>query len=339
MLGKIALEEHFAVAETLNDSAGFVPESRWPELSDRLTDLHDGRLREMDAHGVEMMLLSLNAPAVQAIRETSRAVDLARRANDFLAEQVAARPERFQGFAALPMQDPGAAAEELTRCVRDLGFRGALVNGFSQAADSEALLYYDLPQYRPFWSVVESLDVPFYLHPRNPLPAHSAIYAGHEWLMGPTWAFGQETAVHALRLMGSGLFDDCPRLRIILGHMGEALPYSMWRVDHRNAWIETAPRYPARRKIADYFSENFFITTSGNFRTQALLGAMLEIGSDRILFSTDWPFENVDHAAHWFDAASISERDRQKIGRQNALDLFGLGEILGDAVADLRAAE
>jgi len=339
MLGKIALEEHFAIGETLNDSAGFVPETYWRELSSRLTDIHDGRLREMDAHGIEMMLLSLNAPAVQAIKVTSRAVEVARRANDFLAEQVAVRQERFQGFAALPMQDPDAAAEELARCVRDLGFRGALVNGFSQTAESEELLYYDLPQYRSFWKVVESLGVPFYLHPRNPLPAHSAIYAGHEWLMGPTWAFGQETAVHALRLMGSGLFDECPDLRIILGHMGEGLPYSMWRVDHRNAWVETAPRYPARRKIADYFNENFFITTSGNFRTQTLIDAMLEIGSDRILFSTDWPFENVDHATHWFDATSISERDRRKIGRQNALDLFGLQDVLGDASASLRAAQ
>lgn len=339
MSGRVALEEHFAIDETLADSAGFVPEGYWSELRNRLIDIHDGRLRQMDRHGIEMMLLSLNAPAVQAVGDIRQAVELARRANDFLADQIAARPERFQGFAALPMQDPDAATEELTRCVRDLGFRGALVNGFSQIAGSEDLLYYDLPQYRPFWQVVEGLGVPFYLHPRNPLPAHSAIYAGHDWLMGPTWAFGQETAVHALRLMGSGLFDDLPDLRIILGHMGEGLPYSMWRVDHRNAWVETAPRYPARRKIADYFNENFFITTSGNFRTQTLIDAILEIGADRILFSTDWPFENIDHASDWFDAASISERDRRKIGRLNAIDLFGLEDVISDAGASLRAAE
>ncbi|WP_375551372.1 amidohydrolase family protein [Rhodophyticola porphyridii] len=339
MRGKIALEEHFAIAETLQDSAGFVPESYWNELSGRLTDIHEGRLREMDAHGIEMMILSLNAPAVQALKDTSHAVEIARRANDFLAERVAARPDRFQGFAALPMQNPEAAIEELTRCVRDLGFRGALVNGFTQIADNEELLYYDLPQYWPFWKVVEELEVPFYLHPRNPLPKHAAIYAGHEWLMGPTWAFGQETAVHALRLMGSGLFDEFPGLQIILGHMGEGLPYSMWRIDHRNAWVETTPKYPAKRKIASYFNENFYITTSGNFRTQTLIDAILEIGSDRILFSTDWPFENVDHAADWFDATSISERDRLKIGRQNALELFRLQETLRDTGSNLRAAE
>jgi predicted TIM-barrel fold metal-dependent hydrolase len=130
--------------------------------------------------------------------------------------------------------------------------------------------------------------------------------------------------VHALRLMGSGLFDQYPRLQIILGHMGEGLPYSMWRIDHRNAWVKAPPRYKAKKKIADYFHQNFHLTTSGNFRTQTLIDAILEIGADRILFSVDWPFENVDHAAVWFDAASISEADRLKIGRLNARALFKL---------------
>ena len=161
----------------------------------------------MDEHGIEMMLLSLNAPAVQAIPDPARAHDIARKANDYLAEQVRKRPDRFAGFAALAMQDPERAAGELERCVKDLGFRGALVNGFSQINDAETALYYDLPQYRPFWATVERLDVPFYLHPRNPLPRDAKIYEGHPWLLGPIWAFAQETAVHALRLMGSGLFD------------------------------------------------------------------------------------------------------------------------------------
>ncbi len=130
--------------------------------------------------------------------------------------------------------------------------------------------------------------------------------------------------MHALRLMGSGLFDQYPRLAIVLGHMGEGLPFSMWRVDHCNAWIEGRHTYPAKKKIADYFNANFHLTTSGNFRTQTLIDAMLEIGSDRIMFSTDWPFENIDHAAIWFDAASISENDRIKIGRSNAIRLFKL---------------
>ncbi|MEM7717642.1 MAG: amidohydrolase family protein [Pseudomonadota bacterium] len=333
MQGKIALEEHFAIPETLQDSSGFVPDRYWQELSSRLTDIHDGRLREMDANGIELMILSLNAPAVQAIRDHKQAIDVARKANDQLAEKVQQRSDRFQAFAALPMQDPEAATAELTRCVKDLGFRGALVNGFSDSAIHDVPLYYDLPQYRPFWAEVEALNVPFYLHPRNPLAKNATIYDGHPWLMGPTWAFGQETAVHALRLMGSGLFDEHPRLNVILGHMGEGLPYSMWRIDHRNAWVETTPSYPAKRKIADYFNENFFLTTSGNFRTQTLIDAILEVGSDRILFSTDWPFENVDHASNWFDDASISERDRRKIGRENAVNLFQLQDQLTDTSA------
>ena len=137
--------------------------------------------------------------------------------------------------------------------MKELGFNGALVNGFSQIDDPDTTVYYDLPQFRPFWAGGEKLDVPFYLHPRNPLPSAAQIYEGHPWLLGPTWAFGQETAVHALRLMASGLFDAHPRLKIILGHLGEGLPYSMWRVDHRNAWIKQPPRYPAKKKLGEYF--------------------------------------------------------------------------------------
>jgi 2,3-dihydroxybenzoate decarboxylase len=325
MRGKIGLEEHFAIPETLEDSRGFFPDHIWDELKARLIDLHDRRLRLMDEHGIEMMLLSLNAPVVQAIPDATRANDLARKANDYLAHEVQKRPDRFQGLAALPMQDPELAIRELERCVRDLGFKGALVNGFSQVGDPNTIVYYDLRQYWPFWAKVEELDVPFYLHPRNPIKRDARIYEGAEWLLGPPWAFGQETAVHALRLMGSGLFDAYPKLAIVLGHMGEGLPFSMWRVDNCNAWVEDRHNYPARRKIADYFSENFYITTSGNFRTQALINAILELGADRIMFSTDWPFENIDHAAIWFDSATIGENDRLKIGRTNAVKLFKLG--------------
>jgi 2,3-dihydroxybenzoate decarboxylase len=289
-----------------------------------LLDIQEYRLRQMDDHGMEMMLLSLNAPAVQAIHDTAKACEIATRANDFLAEQVAKRPDRFQGLAALPLQDPERATRELERCVKDLGFRGTLVNGFSQVDTPENVVYYDAPQFDGFWKTVQELDVPFYLHPRNPLLSRARIYEGHPWLLGPTWAFGQETAVHALRLMGSGLFDRYPRLRIILGHMGEGLPYSMWRIDNRNGWTDAPKAYPAKRTFAEYFQENFYLTTSGNFRTQTLIDAILEIGADRILFSTDWPFENIDHAANWFDAASISEADRLKIGRTNAVNLFKL---------------
>jgi len=324
MQQKIGLEEHFAIAETIDDSRGYLPDATWTELRARALDIHDRRLREMDKHGVEMMVLSLNAPAIQAIPDVARADAIARKANDYLAEQVRKRPERFQGLAALPMQDPELATKELRRCVQDLGLKGALVNGFSQINDKDTAAYYDLAHYWPFWEAVESLDVPFYLHPRNPLASQTRIYDGHSWLLGPSWAFGQETAVHALRLMGCGLFDKYPRLKIILGHLGENLPYSVWRVDNCNGWVEGRHNYPAQKKIADYFYANFYLTTSGNFHTQTLIAAMMELGADKILFSIDWPFENVSHAADWFDAVPISEADRLKIGRTNALKLFKL---------------
>ncbi|HWI38183.1 MAG TPA: amidohydrolase family protein [Burkholderiales bacterium] len=324
MQGKIGLEEHFAIPDTLSDSKGFLADSTWPELESRLVDMQERRIREMDAHGMQMMILSLNAPAIQAIWEPKKATDVARRANDFLAKEVAKRPDRFRALAALAMQDPDGATRELQRCVKELGFVGSLVNGFSQINDPDSMVYLDDQRYAGFWAEHDKLDLPFYLHPRNPLPSAAQIYEGHPWLLGPTWAFGQETAVHALRLMASGLFDRHPKLQIIIGHLGEGLPYSIWRVDNRNAWTKAPPRYPAKQKLGYYLQRNFHLTTSGNFRTQTLIDAMLEVGSDRIMFSTDWPFENVDHAAIWFDACSISEADREKIGRTNAVRLFKL---------------
>jgi predicted TIM-barrel fold metal-dependent hydrolase len=323
MQGKIGLEEHFAIAETLADSGVFLPDRCWGKLSARLLDLQSERIAVMDANGMEMMILSLNAPAIQAISDPSHANEIARRANDVLADQVARRPDRFAALAALPMQDPELAMRELERCVKELKFCGALANGFSQIHDPRSAVYYDLPQYRPFWALVERLDVPFYLHPRNPLPG-LAMYEGHPWLLGPTWAFGVETATHALRLMGSGLFDEFPRLQIILGHMGEGLPYSMWRIDNRNNWAKVPHACPAKKKMAEYFCANFHLTTAGNFRSQTLVDAILEIGVERVLFSTDYPFEDVSDAADWFDKAPIAEPDRRKIGRLNAIALFKL---------------
>ena len=323
MQGKIALEEHFAIQATLSDSQVFGSHV-WEKLGPRLLDIQDIRLKEMDKHGVEMMILSLNAPAVQAIHDVERAIEVARQANDALAAEVAKRPDRFAGFAALPMQDAEAAAAELARCVEELGFVGALVNGFSQAGTPDNVLYYDLPQYRPFWKTVEALDVPFYLHPRNPLPSWTKFYDGHNWLLGPNWAFHAETAVHALRLIGSGLFDECPKLKMVLGHIGEGIPIYLWRIDGRNGWMQEPHRYAAKHGVGHYFRRHFYLTTSGNFSTPALANAVAEMGAGRVMFSVDWPFEAVEQAAAWFDKAEISEADRMKVGRSNAIELFKL---------------
>ncbi len=222
------------------------------------------------------------------------------------------------------MQDPDAAIAELKRCVKDLGFVGALVNGFSDTGKPDSLLYYDLPQYKPFWREIEALDVPFYLHPRNPLPGAIPGYQGHNWLLGPNWAFNAETSVHALRLIASGIFDECPKLKIVLGHLGEGIPALLWRIDHRNGWMKAPHKYAAKKSVADYFRNNFWLTTSGNFATSALVQTIAEVGAARVMFSIDWPFEGIDEGCAWFDKADIAAAAKKKIGRDNAADLFKL---------------
>src|SRR5579859_7170252 len=250
MQGKIAVEEHFRIEETKGSEQRY-PGSYWTGLSCKLLEVHGGaRLAEMDAAGIEIAVLSLNSNAVQGVYDTGKAIALARQANDALAAAVAKRPDRFAGLAALPMQDPQAAAAELSRCLRELNFKRALVNGFSQVGAEDSAVYYDLPQYRPFWAEVERLGVPFYLHPRDQLASRRQAYEGHTYLVGSPWGFADETAIHALRLMGSGLFDEFPKLKIVLGHLGERIPYDLWRLDHRLAKV---PNRPAKRAMGEYF--------------------------------------------------------------------------------------
>jgi gamma-resorcylate decarboxylase len=325
MQNKIALEEHFASRDTIGDSEHYFDKKMWTIKKPQLLDFLDQRLRRMDACGIEMSILSLNSPAVQSRTDTALATEVARRANDQLAEQVARRRDRFRGFAALAMQDPDGATNELRRTVTDLGFVGALVNGYTQVGNVDNAVYLDLPQFRPFWREMERLDVPFYLHPRLPLPGWTHITDGHPWLMGPAWQFGIETSTLALRLIGSGLFDECRKLTVILGHLGEMLPSNIWRISH---WASPNGRHPQgvqiKNTFIDYFRKNFYVTTSGNFRTIAMRNAMEEMGVGRVLFSTDYPFEEMEEAATWFDAAEIGENDREAIGRDNAERLFRL---------------
>jgi gamma-resorcylate decarboxylase len=320
MQGKIAVEEHFRIEETRGSESRY-PGSYWTELPVKLLDIHGARLAEMDKTGIEIEVISLNSNAVQGIPDAAKAMQIARKANDALAEAVAKRPDRFAGLGALPMQEPQAAIEELNRCIHDLKFKGVLVNGFSQVGSPDTAVYYDQPQYRPFWAEVERLNVPFYLHPRDQLPSRRQAYDGHPWLVGSPWGFADETAIHALRLMGCGLFDEYPKLQIVLGHLGERIPYDLWRLDHR---LRNVPNRPVKRTMGDYFRNNFHITTSGHFCTPSLLQAILTVGADRIMFAVDYPFEDHAQACTWFDQAEIAEADRLKIGRGNAVALFGL---------------
>ncbi len=323
MDGKIVFEEHMALQETLEDSRSFAGGSgRWEDFAGEILDIGDGRLAGMDKNGIEFAIISLNAPAIQALLDTDQAIDVARRANDHLAEAVTRHPDRFAGFAALPMQDPDAASAELTRCVRDLGFKGALVNGFTQKDKPDSAIYFDIPEYRSFWATVSELDVPFYLHPRTQIKERAQAYEGHPWLLSSPWGFAVETSIHALRMCGSGMFDDYPNLRVIIGHLGEHIPYDLWRIDAR---MRFSPRgYTGKHYLGEYFLKHFHVTTSGNFCDPAFKCCLEVMGIEHMLFSADYPFERMEDAAEWFDNTELPEADRLRIGRTNAIDLFDL---------------
>jgi 2,3-dihydroxybenzoate decarboxylase len=318
---KIGLEEHFAIPDTLGGSLIYFT-GEGDLRTKRLLDFLDLRITEMDNGGMELMILSLNSPAIQAIYDKHEAIKTARKANESLAEVLAKREDRFRGLAALPLQDPDAAIEEMHYAIKDLGFVGVLVNGYSQIDSEENYRYLDDPMYRSFWAEVEKLDIPFYLHPREPMPENAHTLDGHYWIHGAPYAFGVETATHALRLLCSGLFDEYPRLKLVLGHLGEGLPFIIWRA--QNHLNKRGRGITIKKSLPEYMNENVWVTTSGQFTLPPLICTMLQMGSDRIMFATDYPFEEVPDACDWFDALQISDKDKLKIGRQTAIELFKL---------------
>lgn len=331
MLRKIALEEHFNFVGARTNSAAAVGlddivramdyDRNWLEIvGSRLLEIGEKRLAGMDASGIDVAILSLTVPGIQGILDRAEAVSSARDANDYLSAAITNHPKRFAGFASVPLQDPDEAAKELERCVTRLKFKGALVNGYTNMPSSLGAQYLDDPKLLPFWEAAQALRVPVYLHPRPPLDHRS--YENHPELMGAAWGFAPETATHALRLVYSGLFDRLPNLTLILGHLGETLPYFAWRIQHCFEYNPSNKR--VRKRLQDYLCENFYVTTSGNFNDQALICALLTIGADRILFSTDYPYEMMAPAARWIERAPISENDRRKIAHRNASVLFGL---------------
>jgi 2,3-dihydroxybenzoate decarboxylase len=326
MQDKIALEEHYESADfPATGSHEFTKPDYFSEVQRRLREV-DERVSDMDSNGIGVSILSLTQPGIEGITDARKAVDTARRMNDHAATLVARHPERLRAFACVPLQEPEKAADELERAVRNLGFVGALINGYSNIGDENTARYLDESEVESFWARVEALGVPVYLHPRIPLPNQQRIYRGYEGLLGSAWGFGVETATHALRLMLSGLFDRHPKLTVILGHLGEGLPFTLPRVEHRLRRQRPETQGKHQKPPTHYLRENFFLTTSGVFRSQTLLDALLEVGADRILFSVDYPYESMFELAPWFDACPISHNDRVKIGRTNAEHLFRLGQ-------------
>ena len=328
MHDKWALEEHLSTVENneLWDSSGEAARNGRQYMDYVESHLLDGeeRVKIMDASGIERTILSLTAPGVQSITDTALAVKVATDTNDLTRRRfVDAHPGRFSFFACLPTQDGEAAAAELRRAVGELGAVGALINGYTNVGDANTGRYLDDPAYEPLWAAVEDLGVPVYLHPREPLPAQQAIYAGYESLVGSAWGFGHETATHAVRLMLSGVFDRHAGAQVILGHLAEGLPFLLPRLEHRlRKQQDGAGLGAATKPVSEYFSANFYATTSGHFHTRTLFNTIAELGVDRVLFSADYPYETMEEAAAWFDSALLSRNDQQKIGRDNARRLF-----------------
>jgi 2,3-dihydroxybenzoate decarboxylase len=310
----IALEEHFTTEEIFANSAGVASIAQphvWAEASRRLLDLTAERLPAMDAAGLDMQVLSVNSPGIQGEKDPATAVTRAAALNDLIASTVAEHPDRFAGFAALPLQDPRAAVKELERAVTQLGLKGAMVNGHTQGR------YLDDPDLREIWETAVGLDVPLYLHPANSVDtAH--VLSGNPALSGPMWSWGNDTATQVLRLVFGGVFDDFPDAKLMVGHMGEGLPFVLWRLDSRWGFHNHHGIELARGNPSEYLRHNLYVTTSGVCDTPPLLCALLALGADHILFATDYPFEDLDLATEFLRTAPISEPDRAKIAHGNA---------------------
>ncbi|MFF0579708.1 amidohydrolase family protein [Streptosporangium saharense] len=317
----IALEEAFALPE-LAARQPTVPmrirvTDEYAEMCGRkLVDFEEYRLPEMDANGVDIQVLSLTVPGIQADTAPDRAVDNAVFANDFLAEVVGRHPARFRGFAALPMQDPDAAVAELDRCVRQLGFVGALVNDHTRGR------YLDDPAYEELWSALEELGVPLYLHPGS-VPADDwHVMRGRPEMYGASWSWQAETGGHAMRLVYAGVFDRHPRATLILGHLGEFLPFQRSRLDSRYRTLRVDT--PLLRMPSEYIGTNIVLTTSGVLDPAAIEAAVLTAGADAVMFSVDYPYEDTAAAVASVEKANLSDDVKERVAHRNARRVLGI---------------
>ena len=316
----IALEEHFAwdPASVGNPVATWL-QSHDPVAHQRLYDRGPLRLEQMDAAGIDFQIMSLFDPGVQEEGDVATAIDLARGANDELAESVRSNPGRFGGFATLATQDPDAAADELERAVTDLGLVGALINGHCQGR------YLDDPAYEALFERAEALAAPIYLHPTTPHPAvMEAWFKPYlaEGLHLASWGFAAEAGTHVLRLIYSGLFDKFPGLQMIIGHLGEMLPFAAYRIDRYYGLGGDSTR-SLRRLPSEYLLTNFHVTTSGNFCPPAFACTLEVMGADRVMFSVDYPMDDNADGANFLSSFPMDDGERRKVASENAIRLFG----------------
>ncbi|HXW42402.1 MAG TPA: amidohydrolase family protein [Xanthobacteraceae bacterium] len=316
MVRKIALEEHFlspGLVGYWRPTMSEVAADRAEYFFRNLTDFGEARLQNMDRAGIARAVLSIAGPGVQAERDAATATRRARESNDFLAGEIDKRPDRYCGFAHLAMQDAKAAADELQRCMRDLKFCGAMINGHTGGQ------YLDDPSLYPFWERAEALGAPIYIHPTDPV-AQPAVLSGYKVLMRPMWGWGFETGSHALRLVVGGHFDRFPGSRLMLGHLGETLPFLLWRLDSRAEFHGLKLKKPP----SQYIRANVAVTTSGMCSAEPLNCTVAALGRDRVMFAADHPFESAQEAGAFMDDVALDDKLRDDIAFNNAARYFGL---------------
>ncbi|HEV2645452.1 MAG TPA: amidohydrolase family protein [Acidobacteriaceae bacterium] len=332
----ITLEEHFYTESFLSAVRNRNPDALAPPIVasvlPKLTDLGPGRIAAMDEAGVDLQVLSLASIGFDSF-SAAESIPLARDINDELAAAIRTHPTRFAGFATLPVKDPSMAAKELERCITQLGFSGVMLNGTTSIAGAPALssssstsLFFDDPHFLPIFEAAVHLNVPVYLHPAPPPTAVKQVYYAN--LPGETgnllsiagWGWHSETALHTLRLIVSGLFDKFPTLQLIIGHMGEGLPYWLLRSSDMLSKASSHLRQP----VADYFRTNIHLTTSGFFTQPPLRCAIDVIGMDRLMYSVDYPFASNAAGRKFLSETQLSKEDLARLTHRNAETLLKL---------------
>jgi 2,3-dihydroxybenzoate decarboxylase len=317
---KIAIEEHWANQELNQLRVEWGKRTGYPTTVDpkaigysfpRTPDFEKFRIPFMDQFGIAMQVISTGSPGIQGYAEAQAAVAMAKKVNDEQAEIIRKYPGRFAGFACLPTQDPKAAADELERAVKQLGFKGAMIQG------STNWEYLDEPKYWVIWERAAALDVPIYLHVQEPSFDSAKVYAGHPELTGATWAWGVETGTHALRIINAGVFDAFPKATLILGHLGEMLPYLLGRLDEGYAMAAKSGR-KLQKRLSEYIRSNVLVTTSGLYRPEALLCAINAMGEDRVLYAMDYPFVQPRDSIECFEKTPMNPEVREKVSYLNA---------------------
>jgi hypothetical protein len=320
----ITLEEHFATPEFLDGPGRKLKERALKfggaaaNLLEQICDVGDKRVAEMDAAQIDMQILSLTSPGAEQL-EAAEAAAFARRTNDYLADALRKYPTRLGGFATLPTADPLAAAAELERTIHDYGFKGAVINGHVRGR------YLDDEFFWPIFERAEALNVPIYLHPTEPPePVIEASYSGFapmvtDMFAGPGWGWHIETAIHVIRIILGGTFDRYPRLQLVVGHMGETLPFMLQRLD-----VMPMRMTKLSRPISSYLRENISYTFSGFNFTATFLDLLLQVGVERIMFSADYPYASMAQARSFLDQLPVSNADRERIAHGNAERLFRL---------------